>query len=132
VVAFDERGRLLLVARSDDHTWGIPGGHMEVGEPIADAARREFVEETGYTVELVGVLGIYSDPVTQTHTYPDGNTMQFVGVVFEGRVGARVGQPDDEVTDVGWFGPGDLPPLFGPDAPVIADAFSDAPRPFVR
>jgi hypothetical protein len=45
---------------------------------------------------------------------------------------AQVGEPDDEVTDVGWFGRDELPLLFGPDAPVITDAFSHAPRPFVR
>jgi 8-oxo-dGTP pyrophosphatase MutT (NUDIX family) len=128
----DATGRVLLACRRDDGTWGIPGGHVELGESIADAARREFREETGLAVELLCVLGIYSDPATQVHTYPDGNKVQFVGVVFEGRAGAAVGEPDDEVTQLGWFGPHELPPLFGPDVPVIADTFSDAERPFVR
>jgi len=133
VIVHDDEGRILLVRRADDGTWAIPGGRMDVGESVTDCARRELREETGHDVDITGVLGVYSDPSHQTHRYPDGQRAQFVGVVFEGRLGTKVGDPDDEVTELGWFTADDLPrDLFPADAPTIGDALSGAVRPFVR
>lgn len=123
VVAVDTQGAVLLVKRVDDQSWGLPGGGVEAGETWAEAAQRECLEETGWEVQLNHVLGIYSDPSTQTHRYPSGMTVQLFGVVFAGKVGPRVGEPDREVSDVGFFSLNDLPkPLFAPDVPVLADA----------
>ena len=72
VAALDGEGRVLLLRRADDGTWGLPGGGVEPGETWSDAARRECREETGWSVRITGVLGLYSDPATQLHTYPDG------------------------------------------------------------
>lgn len=133
VAVRDDEGRILLVRRADDHTWALPGGRMDVGESLLDCARRECREETGWDVTVTGLLGVYSDPRPQTHRYPDGRFVQFAGVVFEGRLDSKVGEPDEEVSELEWFGPDDLPgDLFAPDTPTIADALSDAPRPFVR
>lgn len=137
VVARDGEGHILLVRRGDDGTWGVPGGHVEVGESWQECAEREFTEETGASARIEGVLGIYSDPDHQRHHYPDGRHVQFVGVVFEGTIR---GAPDDvvpptdgEITECRWFLPEELPSrIFDPDRPVLADATSPEPRPFIR
>lgn len=123
VVATDSRGRLLLIQRASDGTWADPAGRVEPGETWAQAAMREFAEETGGEVELTGLLGVYSDPATQIHTYPSGHKVQFVSVGFRGRV-LSLGTPDPtEIADMGWFFPDQLPePLFPAAVPVLTDA----------
>lgn len=82
VILRDREGRVLLMRRSDDGTWCIPGGGVEPGESWIDAALRECLEETGWLAQIDGLLGVYSDPTTQVHNYPSGARRQFVGVVF--------------------------------------------------
>jgi len=55
-------GRLLLVRRCDTGDWELPGGHVDPGESAAGAAVRETAEESGITVEITGLAGIYTDP----------------------------------------------------------------------
>lgn len=133
VAATDEQGRLLLVRRASDDTWANPAGRLEPGETWAQAAVREFAEETGGVVELAGLLGVYSDPSTQIYTHPSGDTVHFVSVAFRGRV-LSLGTPDPaEVSAVGWFLPDQLPAsLFPPAVPVIADAVSGLAKVAIR
>jgi ADP-ribose pyrophosphatase YjhB (NUDIX family) len=132
-VAVVDEARILLVRRADDGTWCLPGGRLEFGESVSDCARREFTEETGRSVELTGLLGVYSDPREQTHRYPDGTVVQFAGVVFSGTPGAVVGPLAGDTVEVGWFTPSELPSnLMACDAPIIRDALAgDRPRPTI-
>ena len=91
VAIMDVDGRILLGRRSDDGSWSLPGGRLEPGESLADCARRECREELGCEVELDGLLAVLSNPSTQVQHYPDGRTVQFVGVLFRGRPGPRRG-----------------------------------------
>lgn len=125
VVALDGDGRLLLVRRGDDGTWTHPAGRVEAGETWAQAARREFAEETGGAVRLDGVLGVYSDPATQTHTYPSGRRVQFVGVAFHGRVVSFGPHDAGDTIESGWFSRSTLPAdVFAPSRPIIDDVFA--------
>lgn len=60
----DQPGRpIVLIERlHEPHGWAIPGGFVDVGETVEDAARREALEEVGLSVALLDLLGIYSDP----------------------------------------------------------------------
>src|SRR5207237_9209207 len=58
----DISGRLLLVRRCDTGDWELPGGHVDPGESASDTAVRETAEESGITVEITGLIGIYTDP----------------------------------------------------------------------
>ena len=64
---FDARGRVLLIRRKHPPFQGryaLPGGFVEIGETVAEAARRELAEETGIAVEAgaLRLVGVYSDP----------------------------------------------------------------------
>jgi ADP-ribose pyrophosphatase YjhB (NUDIX family) len=128
-VAATDRGRILLVRRADDGTWCLPGGRVELGESVSDCARREFAEETGQSVDVNGLLGVYSRPKEQTHTYPDGAVVQFVAVVFTGVAGPTIGPLAGDTVEARWFSPSELPSLMACDAPIIHDALAGTPPP---
>ncbi len=58
-------GGVVLVERKNDPfrgCWALPGGFVEYGETVEEAARREAEEETGLKVSLRELVGVYSDP----------------------------------------------------------------------
>lgn len=85
VVVEDPDGRILLVQRADSEDWSLPGGAMELGESLTDCASREVHEETGLDIEIVGLVGIYSDP-RHIIAYTDGEVRQQFNVCFHGAV----------------------------------------------
>jgi len=88
VIAFDRKGRFLMVRHKRRGGWEMPGGHLEPGETPEDAVRREFLEETGH---------ILLD-IKECITEPRG------GKVFGGIVGKKMAEPrPDEIAEVGMF-----------------------------
>jgi ADP-ribose pyrophosphatase YjhB (NUDIX family) len=81
----DSNDRILLIRRSDNGRWALPGGQMEFGEYIAESVVREVAEETGLVVEVVRLLGIYTDP-RHIIAYDDGEVRQQFAVCFQTRV----------------------------------------------
>ena len=132
-VLFDERSRVLLQRRADFNVWGLPGGSVEVGETLDAAVRREVKEETGFDVEVVRLVGAYSDPADTTVRYPSGDVVHYVSLVFECRVVGGRPQTDAESTGQRWFGSDDLPPdVMKEHVPRIRDAAARRPAAFVR
>ena len=70
----DERPIVLIERKHPPHGWAIPGGFVDVGESVEDAARREALEETGLAVRLETLLGCYSNPARD----PRGHTASVV------------------------------------------------------
>ena len=63
IVPILEDGRIVLVKRQDDQTWGLPGGVVDWGETLHSTLHRELKEETGLQVLQVGrLVGVYSSP----------------------------------------------------------------------
>jgi 8-oxo-dGTP pyrophosphatase MutT (NUDIX family) len=123
---------LLLIQRSDNGHWCIPGGHVEPGESIQSAARREVQEETGYDVSLGRLIGVYSDPSFMVVRRHDGRRVHYVNLCFEalpsGPPGA-LGTPGETLA-TGFFAHDALPEPFVPIHNIrIRDALeSDAVR----
>jgi ADP-ribose pyrophosphatase YjhB (NUDIX family) len=106
---------LLLMQRSDNGSWGLPGGYVERGESVAAAAAREVLEETGVEIELGRLVGVYSDPAVQVIEYADGRRVHAVNLCFEARP-LRTSAPTtpDEALATGYFEPDALPEPFVP------------------
>lgn len=122
-VTFDAQGHILLHRRTDNNHWGLPGGAIEIGETAAEAVVREVREETGYEVEVVRLIGIYSDPKYTTVRYPDGSVVGYVSLAFECRVIGGKPTLSDESSAVDWFDPTHLPEPFLPNhLPRVRDA----------
>ncbi len=120
-VAIIRNGRILLTKRRDVPAWCLPGGGVEDGESLAQAASREVREETGLEVELTRVVGLYSRPNWQR----GGDHV----VLFAARaVGGQLRSDGEETTEARYFGPHELPDsLFGWHHQRILDALGNAP-----
>jgi 8-oxo-dGTP pyrophosphatase MutT (NUDIX family) len=99
----DDSGRVLLVRRSDNGLWAMPGGAMDVGERVADTAVRETFEETGYRVEVTDLVGVYSDP-DHVMAYDDGEVRQQFAIAFRCRLLGGEARPSNETPELRWSG----------------------------
>jgi len=132
-VVFDTRGRILLHQRSDNGKWSLPGGSIEVGERADQSIVREVKEETGYDVKVVRLIGIYSDPMHTTVTYPGGDVVAYVSLLFECAVVDGAPALSDESTAVDWFPPDALPqPFHAGHIPRVQDAVARQQAAFYR
>lgn len=105
----NKRGEVLLQKRGSGG-WGFPGGAIEVGESIEEAAVREVREETGLAVEVTRLIGIYSDP---DMTYPNGDQAHSICIGLMFRVtGGELRCDGDETLELRYFPLDEAPPLF--------------------
>jgi ADP-ribose pyrophosphatase YjhB (NUDIX family) len=61
---FDDHGHVLLMLRTDNQRWCMPGGMAEVGETPEQSVIREAREETGFEVEILELVGVFTSPAT--------------------------------------------------------------------
>lgn len=123
----DEAGRVLLVRRADDGSWGLPAGCMELGERVDRAVARETEEETGLQVEPERLVGIYSGPQF-FHTYPNGDQACLAATCFDCRVvGGRLRADGVESLEARFFPLSELPSLHPRHQIRIADTLRGLP-----
>jgi ADP-ribose pyrophosphatase YjhB (NUDIX family) len=103
VTAFvlDEGGRVLLIRRTDNGLWAIPGGAQDIGEYIADTVVRETKEESGIDVKVTGVVGIYSNP-NHVMAYSNGEVRQQFSICFRATYLGGQPTPSNESSEVRW------------------------------
>jgi ADP-ribose pyrophosphatase YjhB (NUDIX family) len=104
----DDEGRLLLVRRARDPyggTWDVPGGFLNEDEHPLDALRRELVEETGLAVEPAEFVAATLD---RYGNGPDAATT--LNLYWTARVTGGEPVAGDDVAELGWFSPAELPP----------------------
>ena len=109
VVVVDDQGRILLIRRTDNENWAVPGGGMDLGESISDAAVREVKEETGIDIEVTGVVGIYTNPRHVIEYTSNGEVRQEFSIVFTGRPVGGSPTPSSESSEVRWVEPAAVP-----------------------
>ena len=101
VVIPAEEGVVLIRRGSDpfEGQWALPGGFVEVGETVEEAAVREAAEETGLAVEVALLVGVYSDPERD----PRGHNVSvaFLAHVLSGQLSAATDAAEVAVLDPG-------------------------------
>jgi len=95
----EKEEEIVLVKRKSNPFKGmlaLPGGHVEYGETIEEAVRREIKEETSLDIELIDILGVYSDPKRDPRYHS-------VSVVFVARpIGGRI-EARSDAKEAKWF-----------------------------
>jgi 8-oxo-dGTP pyrophosphatase MutT (NUDIX family) len=102
VVVTDDEGRLLLIRRSDNGNWALPGGAIDVGESLSQAAIRETEEESGIRCEITGMVGIYTNPNHVLHYTSNDEVRQEFSVVLSAKAVSGHPTPSNESTSVEW------------------------------
>ena len=116
-----EDARVLLIQRGNPPfagSWALPGGFVEEGEQVAEAAPRELAEETGLKIDAgaLELLGVYDTPGRD----PRGWTVSVVYIASVPDESAVTGA--DDASDARWFSLEELPELAFDHAVLVADA----------
>ena len=119
VLIFDNEKHLFLLKRTDNECWGPPGGAVEPGEIVEEAARRETLEETGLEIEGMSLFGVFSGP-DQYYRYPSGDEVHNVTIVYLCHTAQGDIHLSDEHTNGRYFALNDIPSLLSPPiVPII-------------
>ena len=106
-VVEDDQGRVLLIHRTDNDLWALPGGGHDLGESIADTVVREVQEETGIKVEVSDLVGLYTDP-RHIIAYDDGEVRQQFSICFRAHPISGELHNSSESNEVRWVSEADL------------------------
>lgn len=109
-VIFDADRRILVLKRTRGPYWSLPGGRMDLGESAQGCCVRETLEETGLTVVVTRLIGLYTDPGSIC-AYPDGNVHQSYVVGFECEVVGGTLTAGPESQRFRWIGRDELDAL---------------------
>jgi ADP-ribose pyrophosphatase YjhB (NUDIX family) len=111
VIVVNEAGAVLLIRRTDNGNYALPGGGMDLGESITHAAVREVKEETGLDVEITGLVGIYTNPGHLIEYTSNGEVRQEFSIVFTARPTGGTLTTTSEASEVVWVDPASVTEL---------------------
>lgn len=132
-VIFDAERRILVLKRTRGPYWSLPGGRMELGESAQGCCIRETREETGLTVVVTRLIGLYTDPGSIC-AYPDGNVHQSYVVGFQCEVVAGDLTVSEESQRFRWIEQEELEtlPLLPDNVLMCRDAWLGRPEAAIR
>ena len=107
-IVLNEAGEILLIRRTDNGNWSLPGGAMDLGESLGQTAIRETLEETGIECRLTGISGIYTNPNHVLEYTSNGEVRQEFSVVFTAEKTGGEPTPSSESSRVDWVAASDL------------------------
>jgi 8-oxo-dGTP diphosphatase len=115
VIIDNGEGIILIKRKNPPHGWALPGGFVDYGETLEDAARREALEETGLKVVLKGQLHSYSDPARDARLHT-------ISTVF---LASAEGRPTggDDALEAAVFSKDKLPPLVFDHQDILNDYY---------
>lgn len=129
-LVFDDAGRVLVQKRRDDKLWNLPGGLYEPGEEPADIVIREVYEETGLLVSPVRLIGVYGG-ADYVHTYPNGDRVSYVNIVFLCDItGGTLNANNHETDELCFVDPRHLPEPFTDKHRLLIDHALNRTEPF--
>lgn len=103
VAVMDGEEKILLQRRIDNNMWGLPGGALELGETLEEAAKRELLEETGLTARSLELFNVFSGKELH-YTYPNGDEVYIVSAVYLCRdFTGNLVNDDEETKDLRFF-----------------------------
>jgi ADP-ribose pyrophosphatase YjhB (NUDIX family) len=82
-MVWNSKQELLLLRQAESSLWNLPGGIVDPGEHPAEALVREVREETGIIVRPQRILGVFGGPQGFRRTYPNGDQMEFIDILFK-------------------------------------------------
>ncbi len=115
IIQLKDRGIVLIERKNSPYGWAIPGGYVDYGESLEQAAIREALEETSLKVELLGQFHTYSDPDRDSRQHN-------ISTVFIGRA---EGEPkaSSDAKNLGVFKEENLPVLVFDHSKILEDYF---------
>ena len=103
VVVENNRREVLLIRRTDNGNYALPGGAIDLGESMAQAAVREVKEETGIECEITGLVGIYTDPRHIILYTSNNEARQEFSIVLTARMTGGAPTTSSESDEVVWM-----------------------------
>lgn len=85
MLLINQNNELLLIKRTDNHLWGVPGGSLELGESLEACVRRETLEEVSINVDQIELFGVYSGEEMH-YTYPNKDEVFMVSAAYLSRI----------------------------------------------
>ena len=122
LLVLDEQNHLLLMRRFDNKSWGFPGGAVEPGEFVENAARRETFEETNLEVGEISFFGVFSGPEL-FYKYPNGDEVYNILIIYLSRDWRGEVKLNDEHTEWHWFGANEIPEDVSPPVRPVLEQF---------